>query len=117
MQTKQQKRAQAAYDCVSGEIPGDKDAYLRLARKFPALVHTCGLAQSLAFVAAKEKEKGGIGETYLSHLSSVMALPDNTDLQKKSRDAGLMEYQHLSREAIESATWIKRYAEALLETD
>lgn len=117
MQTRQQKRAQKAYERVSGDIPENKEAYLRLAKKFPALVHSCGLAQSLAFVAAREREGSRIGEKYIKHLTSVMALPDGTDLQKKSRTVELMEYQHLSWEAIESATWIKRYAEALLETD
>lgn len=117
MQTRQQVRAQKAYECVSGEIPGDKDAYLRLTKKFPALVHSCGLAQSLAFVAARGTDGGGVGKKYIEHLTSVMALPEGTDLQEQSRNAELMDYQHLSGEAIEAATWIKRYAEALLETD
>lgn len=114
MHTRQQKRAQMAYACVSA-FSGDTEGYLRLAKKFPALVHTCGLVQSLAFVAAREKEED-TGKTYLSHLSSVMEMK-GVDLQEKSRTEDMMKYQHLSWEAVEAATWIKRYAEALLETD
>lgn len=109
--TKNQTRAKRAYDWVSSdETRNDKD-YPKLAKKFPALVHNCGLAQAITFVQAKE---GETGEIYLKHLSSVMGLPEN-NLADQSRTEPLMEYLRLSREAIESATWIKRYAEASLK--
>jgi len=124
--TRQQERAQVAYKCIlprtkdtnGQEIKGNKEnkEYSQLAKKFPALVHNCGLAQALAFVQAKEKEEN-IGKAYLSHLSSVMGLKKEDDLGSLSRSADLSRYQRLTREAIESATWLKRYSEALLETD
>jgi hypothetical protein len=46
-----------------------------------------------------------------------MDLNGNTDLGAVSRSAGLVEYQRLTREAIESGTWLKRYSEALLDDD
>lgn len=109
LQTRQQRRAQLAYSCVSSRSKGD-DEYGQLAKKFPALVHNCGLAQSIAFVQAKE---GATGDAYISHLTQVMG--ETGDLGSSSRRADLMNYQRLTREAIESATWIKRYSEALLE--
>jgi len=109
--TRNQVRAKIAYNLVSSpEAKGDKD-YPKLAKKFPALVHTCGLAQAIAFVRAKE---GDTGTVYLNHLSSVMGRSRN-DLEERSHSALLPEYQILSLEAIESASWIKRYAEALLK--
>jgi CRISPR-associated protein Cmr5 len=119
--TRQQVRAQIAYKCISRRINAEDERqknenieYSQLAKRFPPLVHNCGLAQALAFVQAKEKDQN-IGEAYISHLSKVMGLGDNIKLGDLSRNADLKEYQRLTREAIESAAWIKRYAEALLE--
>lgn len=110
-QTRQQKRAQAAYNCVSTR--GEKDeGYSQLAKRFPALVQSCGLAQTLAFVMAKE---GTTGRDYIAHLAQVMG--ETGDLGAISRNSDLMKYQRLTYEAIESATWLKRYSEALLENE
>jgi len=81
-------------------------------QKFLALVHNCGLAQAIAFVQAKE---GNTGDAYISHLAQTMG--ETEDIRLISRSADLMKYQRLTREAIESATWLKRYSEALLEMD
>ncbi|MDF0589660.1 type III-B CRISPR module-associated protein Cmr5 [Candidatus Methanocrinis natronophilus] len=112
-QTRQQIRAKIAYGCVSsaGEKMKTKDTedYAQLAKKFPALVHNCGLAQAIAFVQAKE---GKTGESYIGHLANTMG--EEGDIGSTSRSSDLMTYQRLTREAIESATWLKRYSEALL---
>jgi len=112
--TKNQVRAEKAYKCVkTKENHEDEKNYRQLARSFPALVHTCGLVQAVAFVMAKE---GRTGTDYLGHLSTVMPLePDNPDLAQQSRKAGLLQYQRLTRDAMDSATWLKRYAETLLK--
>nr|WP_321352794.1 type III-B CRISPR module-associated protein Cmr5 [uncultured Methanoregula sp.] len=117
--TKNQIRAEIAYDCVNKKVHKDADIsqkeeerkYLQLARSFPALVHTCGLVQAVAFVTAKEKDTG---KDYLRHLETIMPLVPET-LVKKSRTAPLLEYQRLTRDAMDSATWLKRYAETLLK--
>lgn len=114
--TRQQLRAQSAYNSVSsfkGEMnEKEVEDYAQLAKKFPALVHNCGLAQAIAFVQAKE---GATGEAYIAHLAQTMG--SIGDIGSISRSADLMKYQKLTREAIESATWLKRYSEALLEQD
>lgn len=110
-QTRQQKRAQKAYDCVLTRGKSDEE-YVQLAKRFPALVQSCGLAQALAFIGAKE---GQTGKDYIDHLTQVMR--EEGDLSEASRKADLMEYQRLTYESIESATWLKRYSEALLEKE
>ncbi len=117
--TKKQRRAEIASAIIRGIKP-ENEEYARLAKKFPALVHTCGLVQATAFVLAKEKNKETTngqktGILYLGHLSKVMGYPDGTDLHTKSRTASLMDYQQMTQEAIDSATWLKRYAEAFLK--
>jgi CRISPR-associated protein Cmr5 len=113
--TKQQLRAQRAYRKVHSHINRsgkEKDAYTQLSKRFPALVHSSGLAQAVAFVKAKGKENAII-RTYLEDLQHVMEV--NGDLTVQSREEPLTEYQNLSRKALESATWIKRCAESMLE--
>jgi CRISPR-associated protein Cmr5 len=111
--TRQQVRAQRAHDCVLSESKkADKEDYVRIAKKFPALVHTCGLAQATAFIAAGEDKTG---KTYLADLENVMGLKNGKKLIDESRTAQLIQYQQYTLEVIESATWLKRYSEAYLE--
>jgi len=127
LKTKPQRRAEIASFCI-GEVKKENEDYARLAKKFPALVHTCGLVQATAFVLAREKskekdkktgKKNGptTGEIYLKHLARVMEYPDTTKLHEKSRNAPLLDYQQMTQEAIESAAWLKRYAEAFFEDE
>jgi CRISPR-associated protein Cmr5 len=111
--TKQQDRAQKAYKCL---LPEKKvsDEYRQFAKRFPALVHSCGLAQAVAFAQSKDKN------VYLDDLASVMGilkgkLSGGQMLAEISRTVDLIEYQQKTEEAIDCATWIKRYAEATEE--
>jgi CRISPR-associated protein Cmr5 len=103
--TKQQFRAKKASECFS---PGKnvEDEYRQFAKRFPALVHSCGLAQAVAFAQAKDKND------YLDDLARVMGITNGQVLGTTSLAVDLVEYQQKTREAIECATWIKRYAEA-----
>lgn len=113
-QIKQQKMAQTAYQCVQSVVSKGteekKEDYSNLAKRFPALVQACGLAQTLAFVEAKQKSTD-----FLTDLVKVMGSKE--DLVKASREVDLMKYQRLSSEAIDASTWLKRYSEALLDKD
>jgi CRISPR-associated protein Cmr5 len=106
--------AQIAYQCIQSVADRGteemKEDYSNLAKKFPALVQACGLAQTVAFVQAKQKETN-----YLVNLAQVMEAKE--ELGMASREANLMKYQLLSGDAIEAGSWLKRYAEALLEID
>ena len=107
--TKQQDRAQKAYKCLSPERKVG-DEYRQFAKRFPALVHSCGLAQAVAFAQSKDKN------VYLDDLASVMGISNSMQLANISRTIDLVEYQQKTRDAIECATWIKRYAEATEDT-
>lgn len=106
--TKQQERAKKAYECLSLEKQ-IADEYRQFAKRFPALVHSCGLAQAVAFAQAKDKND------YLNDLAKVMGITNGQILCRVSRTIDMVEYQQKTREAIECATWIKRYAEATEE--
>jgi CRISPR-associated protein Cmr5 len=116
VQTRQQRMAEAAFGCVSARRTSGSDAafkeYASFAKSFPALLHTAGLCQAVAFAQAKPGQS-------LQVLGDVMATMNDPDLPtvarfgELSRQAGPTEYLRLSRIALQAATWIKRYVEAL----
>lgn len=125
--TRSQRLAQAAFPLVQQrEKAMKKDEfkeYVTIAKKFPSLVHTCGLAQAVAFYEAKGKTKPGKPEKphlgYLKDLAAVLAsvghqqIGNVQQLTDKVRTEPLSGYLRLSRDAINAASWLKRYAEAL----
>ncbi len=60
MPTREQERAQRAHDRVSRQRSDEKRKqeadYQRFAKRFPALIQNCGLAQAIAFAQAKAPE-------------------------------------------------------------
>jgi hypothetical protein len=56
------------------------------------------------------------GKDYLEHLSQVMDL-SGANISEMSRERPFSEYMRLSFEAVESGSWLKRYAEAFIEDD
>lgn len=104
--TRSQMFAQRAFAAVERRNPDDK--YRSFALSFPALLHNCGLAQAVAFAVAKKSH-------HLSVLEDVAATIgcNQAELIKNSREHQLGDYLRLSREALEAASWIKRYTEAL----
>lgn len=103
IRTKEQQMAQAAFERVQGRSSGFEE-YSSFALAFPSLVHSCGLAQALAFAQAKGRAD------YLSDLENVLG--EGEGLCKRSREAELMEYMRLSRRALAASSWIKRYCQA-----
>lgn len=112
--TRDQLRAEKAYGrvAVHQQSPGERE-YRSFALSFPALIHSCGLVQALAFAQAK-------GHTsYLEDLEEVVffELSPEGGLVGRSRQAEVTEYMLLSRHAEAAAGWLKRYAEALLKKE
>ena len=117
MQTRSQRMSQAAYPRIAKRKNGLSDKafreYTTFAKKFPALVHTCGLAQAVAFALAKQ-ETG-----YLEDLCSVLqasghaSLGTPEELRRAASTVSLSLYVVLSRNALRSAEWLKRYVEAV----
>jgi CRISPR-associated protein Cmr5 len=114
IQTRDQILAEAAFRCVKQRqgSPKLKD-YESFAKKFPALVHTCGLAQAFTFALAKNQSD------YAADLAAVLAAVGRrpagsaADLDTLIRGCALPVYLRLSRDAIAAAGWLKRYTEAL----
>jgi len=106
--------AQAAHDavmarCVAGHVT---DKYESTARGFPSYLHTCGLAQTVAFFEAKKGENKHLLEDLAKVLVAANALSATQDFADRARNAPTAEYILLHSQAIEAAVWIKRYAES-----
>lgn len=115
MSTSQQKWATAAYELVLKRSADENRAeYRSTTRSFPALIHASGLCQAVAFAMRPSTSKRSVLCEYLSDLSSMLGI---ADLDSKSRTASVGEYQRLTIEALAAASWLKRYAEALIEGD
>lgn len=113
--TNSQKMAQAAYMAVRKRVDGTAlpEKYASFARSFPSLVHSCGLAQAIAFAKAKDHGQ------YLEDLAGVLKKighdesSSTEDLERATRESPVMAYVRLSRNALQAAGWLKRYVEAL----
>ncbi|MCZ2340776.1 MAG: type III-B CRISPR module-associated protein Cmr5 [Bacteroidales bacterium] len=125
--TRSQKLAQAAFPRIQAcdaEMGKDEfKEYVTITKKFPSLIHTCGLAQAVAFYEAKGKTKPGKPEKphlrYLKDLAAVLTAVGHQQigsvdqLADKVRREPLSGYLRLSRDAINAASWLKRYVEAV----
>ncbi len=118
VKTREQLWAERAYLAVEtfGKRASKDNAkeYLSFARSFPALIHSCGLAQALAFAQAKATGTS-CHEPFLNDIATVLDQGKPEDLADKSRTCDLSEYLRLSRHTLAAAGWIKRYADALLK--
>ena len=116
MHTRSQKLAQAAFARIARYGKPDKE-YVSFAKKFPALIHTCGLAQAVAFALAK-KQTG-----YVEDLAAALngsghpEITSTQTLHQQTQTLQLNGYLRLSRDAINAAAWLKRYVEAAGEED
>lgn len=119
--TRSQKLAQAAYSQIAihtknGTRKPNKD-FVSTVKKFPSLIHTCGLAQAVAFALAKKDEE------FVCYLAAVLKAAGHTlvtdakALDHQARTQPLSGYLHLSRDALHAASWLKRYVEAAAGED
>lgn len=112
VQTNEQKMAQTAYQRIQRRRPG-RD-FASFARSFPSLVHSCGLAQAIAFAAKEHNE-------YLEDLADVLKAVGHSEaasaktLEQATREESVPAYVRLSRNTLQAAGWLKRYVEALEE--
>lgn len=129
MYTRDQQYAQAVFELIGplkNEYPKAwTDEYGSMAHKLPVLIRTAGLAQALAFLEAKGKEKAKEKEEakekdpkalriLCEHLAKVVG---RSDLVARSREAPLDEYMQLTRQCLDALLWFKRYAQSVLDVD
>ena len=107
-----QKYAQRAYGLIQKVKDDNKQVkeYRTLVLNFPTMILQSGLAQAIGFLQAKGKEEHLL---LLAHIAELLG--ENKDsLYKKILEADLSHYQLLSRQALEAASSLKRYTQALL---
>ena len=121
MQTRQQQDARLAHDHVikvqKEEIQKD---YARAVYRFPILVRTNGLQQTIGFYAGKASSEGaGKGEKiFLRHSAEVLGLEDDSDdLPSKIFDLDLEQYLLHTRRCLEASIWYRRFVESMLKID
>jgi len=103
-------RAQKAHERVKSRVDlNNSDKYKTFALGFPALIHSCGLAQALAYAQAKSIQE------YQEDLAYVLDEENLETLAELSRAVEFSEYRRLTNEVISSASWIKRYVEAFFK--
>ena len=115
MRTREQKYAAAIYDQVlplAGKPKAERRQYGSMAHKLPVLIRTAGLAQSLAFVAARGSRPQKL---LLDHLATiVMPDRDGAALLDESRQAEFLDYLRLTQKVMAALVWYKRYAQSVL---
>jgi CRISPR-associated protein Cmr5 len=115
VQTNSQKMAQTAYQRILQRRPSRE--FVSFAREFPSLVHSCGLAQAIAFAKSKKQHHAKYLEDLAAVLSAIghvgAASPDG--LAGAAREDPVPSYVRLSRNALQAAGWLKRYVEAAEE--
>lgn len=107
-----QKYAQRAFGLIQNVKDSNKQVkeYRTLVLNFPTMILQSGLAQAIGFLQAKGKEEHLL---LLAHIAELLV--ENKDgLHKKILEADLSHYQLLSRQALEAASSLKRYTQALL---
>ena len=107
-----QKYAQRAFGLIQKVKDDNKQVkeYRTLVLNFPTMILQSGLAQAIGFLQAKGKEEHLL---LLAHIAELLG--ENKDsLHKKILAADLSHYQLLTRKAIEAASSLKRYTQALL---
>ena len=107
------KRFTDENDKVKREHEAAVKLYGSIAHRLPVLIRQAGLAQALAFVAARGR---GTQIDLLTHLSQTVIGVDDA-LVTRSREAKLSEYVHLTRQTLAALTWYKRFAQSVLEVE
>ncbi len=118
MRTRQQERAAEAYRRVvavkdGGSGKTELEQYGRQCLRLPAMIQQAGLCQAVAFLQAKAKSSPQ--SPFAMALTDLAGVMGEADLPRTAREANLVAYLQLTREALRSAEWMKRYAEAELK--
>src|SRR5712692_10915034 len=111
MQTRDQKYAVDVYKKVSQVTDKNRNSYGSMAHKLPILIRTAGLAQALAFVESKAKNKTALKQL-LNDLSETVDKPGI--LTETARTAPLSEYMLLTQQTMAALLWYKRFAQSVL---
>ncbi len=122
MQTLQQKRAKYVLDCVQKAINRsvNQKEYKSYAANLPAMIHTNGLGQAVAFFRSKGEEDTHF-ELY-QLLSDWLTQADQPykgyrDLLEGIVNENMQQYRLAQMEAQALMSWVKKFAKAFMEDD
>ncbi len=120
--TRDQQRAQAAYEAVVGAVKQKwEKKYGAACHRLPGLIHQCGLCQAVAFFQAKGEDKEDSKRYYfykvLHDLAGMTGQGSAEGLAHNARTMPMTQYRELTREAMACAQWLKRYSQAVLHVD
>lgn len=125
----EQGRAKFAYECAEQILKELQESYRSHVKSFPMLVKTNGLGAALAFLFSKKDKEHGVykmvGNNIVNWLKKDKKYK-NYGLEKlsdlKSLTEGVVginspEYRALTIEVLAFFTWLRRFAEGLIEGD
>ena len=122
MQTLQQKRAKYALDRVNKAINSsvNQKEYKSYAARLPAMIHTNGLGQAVAFFRSKGKKDTHF-ELY-QLLSDWLTQKDQpyanyNDLLEGIVNDNMQQYRLAQMEAQALMSWVKKFAKAFMGDD
>jgi CRISPR-associated protein Cmr5 len=129
LQTKEQERAGAAWDCVDNvnKLPDEKfkKEYRSNALKLPSLILTNGLGQTLAFLKSKGKrDLSKSEEKVYRDLEDWLKRPGvinwgtaQGELIERIMKINSDKYRLVTTETLAFINWLKRFADAALPKD
>lgn len=114
--TRQQRWAKHAFEAVRRVADGgesEREKYATHCMKAPSLLRQAGLVQALAFLRTRSDE----GKRYVEDLARALDAQSGTALQTRAHSAALPDYMRLTRDALEVAGWLRRFAQAELKQE
>ncbi len=112
-------RAMAHVRRIADDPPQLQKEYKTRAHSFPAMVMQSGLTQALGFLRAKSQGNHG-SEAYRAYAKGIADVLDKRGadaLHEESITAELPHYRRLTREVLEAAILIRRFAQIELHDD
>ena len=106
-------------EAVSRKPKEVRDIYGGLCHQTPVLVRTCGLCQTLAFIAEKAKTEG-FGERATAyqllnqHIADVLGVAEG-ELLNTIRKAPMLDYMRYTRAVLAAGIYYKRFAGSILK--
>jgi CRISPR-associated protein Cmr5 len=117
--TRQQRWAEGAYNKVKAmKGKPDEGKYATRCMRMPSLLLQSGLVQATAFLRGRGNEAGTTA--FLNDFAAVLAEPKAVTgeaLDSAARSADLNKYLRLSRDALQVATWFRRFAQSEFDAE
>lgn len=120
LQTRAQRDLKLAAELVRQLKAGSESAkiYGGLCHQFPVMVQTVGLAQALAFSAAKgagDGERARAHQKVLEHVGQVLNLQGR--VLDTVQNASAADYMHMTRRVLGAWVYFKRFAVSILKVE